>query len=105
MPCGRLTKEITTSLLIEIQPATWEPNVRSVRTKVELGEVDAGVVYITDVTNRVASIPIKDSEQIKTRYPIAIMDNAKPPSGEFVDFILSLNGQRILNRHGFGEPQ
>ena len=80
MPCGRLTKEITTSLLIEIQPATWEPNVRSVRTKVELGEVDAGVVYITDVTNRVVSIPIKDSEQIKTRYPIAIMDNAKPPS-------------------------
>jgi len=105
VPCGRLTKEITTSLLIEIQPATWEPNVRAVRTKVELGEVDAGIVYITDVTNRVVSIPIKDSEQIKTRYPIAIMDNAKPPSREFVDFILSPNGQRILNRLGFGEPQ
>ena len=105
VPCGRLTKEITTSLLIDIQPATWEPNVRAVRTKVELGEVDAGVVYITDVTNRVVSIPIKDSEQVKTRYPIAIMDNAKPPSREFVDFILSPNGQRILNRLGFGEPQ
>ena len=75
------------------------------QNKVELGEVDAGVLYVTDVTNRVVSIPIKESEQIKTRYPIAIIDNAKPSSGEFVDFILSPNGQRILNRLGFGEPQ
>ncbi len=105
VPCGRLTKEIVTSLLIEIQPATWEPNVRSVRTKVELGEVDAGIVYVTDVTNRVVSIPIIESEQVKTRYPIAIVDDAKPPAVEFVDFILSSTGQRILNSLGFGEPE
>ena len=105
VPCGRLTKEITSSLPIEIQPATWEPNVRSVRTKVELGEVDAGIVYVTDVTSRVEAIPIRESENIRTRYPIAIVDNAKPSAMEFVDFVLSTTGQGILNRFGFGKAQ
>ncbi len=105
VPCGRLTKEIVTSLLIEIQPATWEPNVRSVRTKVELGEVDAGIVYVTDVTNQVVSVPIMESEQTKTRYPIAIVDDAEPHAVDFFDFILSSAGQGILNRLGFGEPE
>ena len=105
VPCGRLTKEIVTSLLIEIQPATWEPNVRSVRTKVELGEVDAGIVYVTDVTNQVVAIPIIESEQTKTRYPIAIVDDAEPHAEDFLDFILSSTGQGILNRLGFGEPE
>ena len=105
VPCGRLTKEIVTSLLIEIQPATWEPNVRSVRTKVELGEVDAGIVYVTDVTNQVVAIPIIESEQTKTRYPIAIVDDAEPHAEDFLGFILSSTGQGILNRLGFGEPE
>ena len=105
VPCGRLTKEIATSLLIEIQPATWEPNVRSVRTKVELGEVDAGIVYVTDVTNQVVAIPIIESEQTKTRYPIAIVDDAEPHAEDFLGFILSSTGQGILNRLGFGEPE
>ena len=105
VPCGRLTKEIATSLLIEIQPATWEPNVRSVRTKVELGEVDAGIVYVTDVTNQVVAIPIIESEQTKTRYPIAIGNDAEPHAEDFLDIILSSTGHRILNRLGFGEPE
>ena len=105
VPCGRLTKEIAATLMVEIQASTWEPNVRSVRTKVELGEVDAGLVYVTDVTNRVESVPIKEGEKIKTRYPIAIVDNAKASATEFVDYVLSSDGQEILNRFGFGEPQ
>ena len=73
VPCGRLTKEIAATLMVEIQASTWEPNVRSVRTKVELGEVDAGLVYVTDVTNRVESVPIKEGEKIKTRYPLSLI--------------------------------
>ena len=67
VPCGRLTKEIVTSLLIEI--------------------------------------PIIESEQTKTRYPIAIVNDAEPHAEDFLGFILSSTGQGILNRLGFGEPE
>ena len=75
------------------------------QNKSRIGEVDAGIVYITDVTNQVVSIPIKESEQTKTRYPIAIVDDAEPHAEDFLGFILSSTGQGILNRLGFGEPE
>tara|TARA_E500000331_G_scaffold329482_1_gene350142 strand:+ start:88 stop:345 length:258 start_codon:yes stop_codon:yes gene_type:complete len=81
-----------------------EPNVRSVRTKVELGEVDAGLIYRTDVTPKIEVIDIPELETLKTMYPIAVLKPAELTAKKFVDFVLSESGQAILDNYGFGRP-
>ncbi len=84
-----------------------EANVKAVVTKVQLGEADAGIVYVTDVTPDVAGdvmlIEIPDSLNVIAAYPIAVTSNAADPeiAQAFIKFILSAQGQHILEGHGF----
>ncbi|HTX17435.1 MAG TPA: molybdate ABC transporter substrate-binding protein [Bacteroidota bacterium] len=84
-----------------------EENVRAVLAKVVLGEADAGIVYTSDVSERVrndvGTIEIPDSLNVIAAYPIApILDSHSPRlAGEFVAFILSEQGRAVLSRFGF----
>ena len=49
VPCGTLAQEAAASAGIELRPDTEEANVRAVLAKLLLGEVDAGLVYRSDV--------------------------------------------------------
>ena len=49
VPCGTLAHEAATAAGIELRPDTEEANVRAVLAKLLLGEVDAGLVYRSDV--------------------------------------------------------
>jgi molybdate transport system substrate-binding protein len=81
-----------------------EDNVRSVLTKVSLGEADAGIVYITDgktEPDTVRTIEIPAELNVIARYPIAtISDN--PLAAAFVSYVLSAEGQAALASFGFG---
>ena len=86
-----------------------EANVRLVVTKVELGEADAAIVYQSDVEGnreRLQTIPIPDAYNIRARYPIAPLQNARNPDGTatLMAFIQSPDGQRILKKWGFWSP-
>jgi molybdate transport system substrate-binding protein len=84
-----------------------ESNVKQVVAKVQLGEADAGIVYSSDVTPEVSGdvtkIDIPDEYNVIADYPIAM--TAEPGNEEgaqaFIDFILSDEGQQILESHGF----
>ncbi len=84
-----------------------EPNVKAVVTKVQLGEADAGIVYVTDVTASVADeltvIDIPDLYNVIASYPIAVTrDTPKSVLARtFIDFLLSDQGQTIMKRYGF----
>ncbi len=84
-----------------------EDNVRQVSAKVSLGEADAGLVYKSDVTpdiaNKVIAIQIPDAINTLATYPIAATDNAVDPklAGEFINYILSDQGQDILVKWNF----
>jgi molybdate transport system substrate-binding protein len=79
-----------------------EQNVRQVSAKIALGEGDAGIVYVSDVTpdisENVITIPIPDYLNTIATYPIAATaDNANPQLAQaFIDFVLSDAGQDIL---------
>jgi molybdate transport system substrate-binding protein len=86
-----------------------ETNVRSVVQKVALGEADAGIVYRTDarapdITSNVRVLPIPEYRTIIDTYPIAItrVSNRHDLAQEFIAFLISERGQRILGKHGFG---
>ena len=49
VPCGKVAAEVFANAGLTVKPVTEEVDVKSVLTKVTLGEVDAGVVYVTDV--------------------------------------------------------
>jgi molybdate transport system substrate-binding protein len=84
-----------------------EENVKQVVTKVQLGEADAGIVYVTDVTakvnNEVRTITVDEAYNQIASYPIALTTTAKnrPVAEAFVAFVLSPEGQVILGGHGF----
>lgn len=79
-----------------------EDNVRQVAAKVALGEADAGIVYLSDVTpdisDQVIAIAIPDDVNTIATYPIAVTSDAANPdlAQAFVDFVLSDAGQDIL---------
>jgi molybdate transport system substrate-binding protein len=84
-----------------------EDNVRQVAAKVALGEADAGIVYLSDVTpnlsDQVSSIAVPDEFNTVAAYPIGVItDSAAPELAQaFVDFVLSDAGQAILERWNF----
>ena len=88
-----------------------ETNVRVVAQKVALGEVDAGIVYQTDVAvaqavGDIQVIPIPAAANVRALYPIAVLRDALEAelAQAFVRFVLSESGQRRLKEHGFGPP-
>ncbi len=109
VPCGDAAAAVMTGAHITTVPATFDVDVRAVLTKVELGEVDAGLVYVTDAKaagSRVTGIPIPPASNVSTTYPIVVVNTAQnhPLAASFVAFVLSDNGRKALAAAGFGLP-
>ena len=103
-PCGSLAYAFAEREGVALEPASVEPNVRSVRTKVELGEVDAGLIYVTDITHDMEVIDVPGLNTLETKYPIAALKPEKRAAKDFIAFIVSDLGQTILADYGFGKP-
>ena len=107
-PCGHAAKELAKAYNVTLNPVSEEQKVTDVRTKVESGEADAGVVYTTDAAaakDKVDEITI-DNKGVVNHYPVA--QTAKPSNPEaaqvFINAITSKSGQDILAKYGFGKP-
>ncbi|MEN6528636.1 MAG: molybdate ABC transporter substrate-binding protein [Anaerolineaceae bacterium] len=86
---------------------SYEENVKAVVTKVSLGEADAGIVYVTDITadaaSKVGTIEIPDELNTIATYPIAPIANSTNAdlANAFVTLVFSQEGQDILAKYGF----
>lgn len=87
-----------------------EEDVKAVVTKVALGEADAGIAYVTDVTEAVEedvrAIEFPEQARVLATYPISVLSGAPAPDGAraFVDLVTSPEGQGVMDRYGFGTP-
>jgi molybdate transport system substrate-binding protein len=109
VPCGSTAATVFKNANLTVRPVTLEPDVKSVLGKVELGEVDAGVVYVTDVRaagDKVMGIVIPDDVNASTSYPIAALTKAGNAAGAaaFVAYVLSADGASVLSADGFAKP-
>src|SRR6202012_3934711 len=80
VPCGVVAAEVFKNAKITVKPVTLQPDVKSVLTQVELGNVDAGVVYVTDVQaagSKVKGVTIPADVNATTTYPIAAPTHGK----------------------------
>jgi molybdate transport system substrate-binding protein len=105
VPAGKYAAQALAKAKVTVHPASLEQQVTGVLSKVELGEADAGIVYHSDIvtSGKVDGVEIPDSQNVIADYPIAVLKAAKNEAGatQFVDFVLSQNGQAILEGAGF----
>jgi molybdate transport system substrate-binding protein len=86
---------------------SYEDNVKTVLNKIVLGEADAGIVYVTDITpdaaTKVSTIEIPDALNTIANYPIAPISDSKNPelAQAFVALVLSPDGQAVMAKYGF----
>jgi molybdate transport system substrate-binding protein len=109
VPCGVVAAKVFKNAGITVKPVTLQPDVKSVLTQVELGNVDAGMVYVTDVKAagiKVEGVMIPASENASTLYPIATVSSSthQAEAQAFVAYVLSPAGQQVLTAAGFQMP-
>jgi molybdate transport system substrate-binding protein len=108
-PCGVTAAKVFSNAKLTVTPVTQEVDVKAVLTKVTLGEVDAGVVYVTDVRAagaQVRGIEISTDVNASTKYPIATVTEApnKATAQAFTDYVLSAEAASVLSAAGFAKP-
>jgi molybdate transport system substrate-binding protein len=86
--------------------ASKEDNVAAVRSKIELGEGDGAIVYVTDAkgSTKVTTIPIEpDSANVPATYAGLVVKSSKPPDAAqaFLAWFAGPDGQAILASFGF----
>ena len=109
VPCGAAAERLFEAAGVAAVPDTYEEDARAALNKVELGEVDAALVYVTDVRSLpqwVEGIDVPEAERIVNRYPIAVLRDARDAEAAraFVDLVLSEDGRRALADFGFWAP-
>lgn len=109
VPCGDAARRALAAAGVMAKPDTLEPDVKAVLTKVTLGEVDAGLVYRTDVKaagSKVRGIDFPASRQAVNDYMISALAEAPNPEAAraFVAFVRSPQGREALADAGFELP-
>ncbi|MGQ0624974.1 MAG: molybdate ABC transporter substrate-binding protein [Sporichthyaceae bacterium] len=107
VPCGAAADKVFSAATITPAPDTREPDVKAVLAKVVAGEVDAALVYTTDVLaagDAVEGIEFPEAAQAINDYPIAPLTEAgnAAAAAAWVAFILSPAAQQVLTAAGFG---
>ena len=106
VPAGKYAAQALAKAGVTVTPRSLETDVKSVLSKIELGEADAGIVYTTDVKaaqGNVLGVPIPDQVNVIAAYPIVTL-KASPSlaaAEAFIAFVTSPQGQAKLESFGF----
>jgi molybdate transport system substrate-binding protein len=109
VPCGVGARAVFSNAKLTVRPVTEEVDVKATLTKVQLGEVDAGVVYLTDVLaagDKVTGIQIPADVNASTSYPISALTGSTNSAlaRAYVDYVRSPVGAQTLAAAGFQKP-
>lgn len=84
-----------------------EANDSAIVQKVQVGEADAGIVYVSDINpataSAFASVTIPDNFNVLAQYPIAVVKGSAHASDAqaFIQYVLSAPGQATLKQFNF----
>ncbi|WP_405779946.1 molybdate ABC transporter substrate-binding protein [Streptomyces sp. NBC_01378] len=109
VPCGAAAQKALDASKLKLTPVSYEQDVKSALTKVELKEADAAVVYKTDVKaagSKVEGVEFPESANAINDYPIALLKDAPNAEAakEFIALVQSPEGQKVLTAAGFLKP-
>lgn len=106
VPCGAAATELFDLTGITAAPDSLEEDVKAALAKVVLGEVDAALVYATDVVaagDAVAGIRVPEAEAVVNRYPVALLADAPNPEAAraLLDVLRSDEALAVFTEAGF----
>jgi len=109
VPCGVLAQQVLAKSQVTVKPVTQGLDVKTTLAYVTSGEVDAAIVYVTDVKAagaKVKGVQIPPSDNASTAYPLASVTASRNRAlaTAFEDFVLSPTGQGALGKAGFQSP-
>ncbi|MEQ4300305.1 molybdate ABC transporter substrate-binding protein [Plantactinospora sp. B6F1] len=109
VPCGAAARRVLTAAGVRVTPVTLERDVKAALSKLRLGEVDAALVYRTDVRaagGDVDGVEFPESAGAAYEYPIVLLSDAPNVRAgrAFVDLVLSAAGLAVLTAAGFQAP-
>ncbi|KKD07502.1 molybdate ABC transporter substrate-binding protein [Streptomyces sp. WM6386] len=109
VPCGAAAQKALDAGRLKLTPVSYEQDVKSALTKVELKEADAAVVYKTDVKtagDKVEGVDFPESADAINDYPIALLKDAPnaATAKAFIELVQSAEGQKVLTSAGFLKP-
>jgi molybdate transport system substrate-binding protein len=109
VPCGAAAQQVAHNAGLTLRPVSEEQSVTDVLSKVEAGEADAGLVYVTDVQaagSAVRGIPFRESKKVVNVYPVATVKGSKQQDlgNQFVRLVTGADGRTVLHDFGFGAP-
>jgi len=105
VPAGKYALQALQAAGVKVTPVSQETDVKSVVSKVALGEVDAGIVYVTDVKaggSAVAGVEIPDPDNVTATYPVVVLKESqnRTAAAAFVSYLRG-PGQATLASFGF----
>ncbi|MPZ59920.1 MAG: molybdate ABC transporter substrate-binding protein [Propionibacteriales bacterium] len=108
-PCGAAAQRLLDVSDVRAQPDSLEEDVKAVLTRVRLGEVDTGIVYRSDARaaqDDVRTVDIPAADRVVNRYPITVVTGSEESGAahDWVDLVMSPDGQKMLVSKGFGTP-
>src|SRR3984893_17660153 len=106
VPAGKYSLQALAKAGVSVTPKSLETDVKSVVSKIELGEADAGIVYTTDVKaagSKVQGVEIPPANNVIATYPIVSVKGTKSSdvANAFINYVLSPTGQTTLKTFGF----
>lgn len=102
VPAGKYAQQALAKAHVTVHPASLETQVTGVLTKVEMGEADAGIVYVSDIvtSGKVDGVTIPADQNVVADYFIASVSK-RASDKAFIDYVMSSAGQQILAEAGF----
>lgn len=109
VPCGAAAATAFQRAGVTPRPDSLEQDVRAALTRVELGEVDAAVVYATDVRaagDRVEGVPLPDGQDVTTDCVVAPLAGSAAPAAAaaFAEYMAGEDARAVFADAGFRAP-
>lgn len=109
VPCGAVADKMFGSVGMTPHVVSREADVKSVLAKVESGDADAGIVYVTDAKaagDKVREVEIPASQNQSTAYQIVAVEDSPNAglAGDWITMVTGDEGQSVLKEHGFASP-
>lgn len=108
VPCGRAAQQVADEAGVDLRPDSEEQSVSDVLGKIEAGEGDAGLVYVSDVQGAggaVDGVDLPEAAGVVNHYPVVRVEGSAEPglADEWIALLLG-DGQAVLREAGFGPP-
>jgi molybdate transport system substrate-binding protein len=105
-PCGALAAEVLKNAHVAVKPVTQGLDVTTTTSYVTSGQVDAAIVYVTNVRDAgsaVVALQVPPGVNASTEYPIGVVSSSGHAAlaRAFEQFVLSAHGQQVLRQAGF----